>query len=148
MKIASNSSITLQILPVWPDKKDNKKDEMQWIKHTRVGNQIVNRLWENTSWRQKTCYSFGCWSRNIRGAELSQCLGHWCPGSLRRQVINGHDIDYADLTHWGRVTHMCVGKLTNIDSDNGLSPERRQAIIWTNAGILLIWPLGTKFSEF
>ena len=54
----------------------------------------------------------------------------------------------ADLTHWGRVTHICVGKLTNIDSDNGLSPERRQAIIWTNAGILLFGPLGTNFSEF
>ena len=51
------------------------------------------------------------------------------------------------LTHWGRVTHICVGKLIIIDSDNGLSPERRQAIIWTNGGILLIGPLGTKFSE-
>ena len=30
--------------------------------------------------------------------------------------------------------------------DNGLSPDRRQAIIWTNAGILLIRPLGTNFS--
>ena len=53
----------------------------------------------------------------------------------------------ADLTHWGRVTHICVGKLTIIGSDNGLSPGRRQAIIWTNAGILLIRPLGTNFSE-
>ena len=51
------------------------------------------------------------------------------------------------LTHWGRVTHICVGKLTIIGSDNGLSPGRRQAIIWTNAGILLIGPLGTNFSE-
>ena len=34
-----------------------------------------------------------------------------------------------------------------IGSDNGLSPVRRQAIIWTNAGILLIGPLGTNFSE-
>ena len=51
------------------------------------------------------------------------------------------------LTHWGRVTHICVGKLTNIGSDNGLSPDRRQAIIWTNAGFLLIGPLGTNFSE-
>ena len=56
--------------------------------------------------------------------------------------------EYA-LTHWGRVTHICVNKLTIIGSDNGLSPDRRQAIIWTNAGILLIGPLGTKktFSE-
>ena len=51
------------------------------------------------------------------------------------------------LTHWGRATHICVGKLTTIDSDNGLSPGRRQAIIWTIAGILLIGPLGTNFSE-
>ena len=51
------------------------------------------------------------------------------------------------LTHWGRVMHICVGKLTIIVSDNGLSPGRRQAIIWTNAGILLIRPLGTNFGE-
>ena len=52
-----------------------------------------------------------------------------------------------ELTHWGRVTHICVNKLTIIGSDNGLSPGRRQAIIWTNAGILLIGPWGTNFSE-
>ena len=51
------------------------------------------------------------------------------------------------LTHWGRVTHICVSDLTIIGSDNGLSPSRRQAIFWTNAGILLIGPLGTNFSE-
>ena len=50
-------------------------------------------------------------------------------------------------THWGRVTHICVGKQTIIGSDNGLSPGRRQAIIWTNAGLLLIGPVGTNFSE-
>ena len=33
------------------------------------------------------------------------------------------------ITHWGRVTHICVSKLTIIGSDNGLSPERRQANI-------------------
>ena len=51
------------------------------------------------------------------------------------------------LTHWGRVTHICVSKLTIIGPDNGLSPGRHQAIIGTNAGISLIWPLGTNFSE-
>ena len=47
------------------------------------------------------------------------------------------------LIHWRRVTHICVGDLTIIGSDgsdNGLSPDRRQAITWTNAGILLIGP--------
>ena len=51
------------------------------------------------------------------------------------------------LTHWGQVTHICVGNLTIIGSDNGLLPGRRQAIIWTNAEMLLIGPLGTNFSE-
>ena len=51
------------------------------------------------------------------------------------------------LTHWCRVTHICASKIAIIGSDNGLSPGRRQAIIWANAGILFIGPLGTKFSE-
>ena len=51
------------------------------------------------------------------------------------------------LTHWGRLTHICVSKTTIIGSDNGLLPGRCQAIIWTNVGILLIGTLGTNFSE-
>ena len=35
----------------------------------------------------------------------------------------------------------------SIGSDNGLSPIRRQAIILTNAGLLLIGLLGTNVSE-
>ena len=45
------------------------------------------------------------------------------------------------------MTHICIIKLTIIGSDNGLLPGQRQAIIWTNVGILLIGPLGTNFSE-
>ena len=51
------------------------------------------------------------------------------------------------LSHWGRVTLIRVGNLTTIGSDNGVWPDRRQAIIWTNAGILLIGPLGINLSE-
>ena len=51
------------------------------------------------------------------------------------------------LTHWGRVTHICVSRQTIIGSDNGSAPGRRQAIIWTNAGILLVGLLRTNFSE-
>ena len=51
------------------------------------------------------------------------------------------------LTHWGRATHMCVSKLAFICPDSGLSPGRRQAIIWTNVGILLIQTLGTNWSD-
>ena len=34
-------------------------------------------------------------------------------------------------TSWGRVTHICFGDPTVVGSENGLSPGRRQAIIWT-----------------
>ena len=43
--------------------------------------------------------------------------------------------------------HKCISKVTSIGSDNGLLPARRQAIIWTNARILLFGPFGTNFSE-
>ena len=67
------------------------------------------------------------------------CIGpYWPKPSCWRRT---------ELTHWGRVTHICVSKLTSNGSDNGLSPGRRQTIIWTNACILLIGPLGTNFSE-
>ena len=50
---------------------------------------------------------------------------------------------YCDfLTHWGRVTHICI-----IGSDNGLSSGRHQVIISTNARILLIVHLRINFSE-
>ena len=52
-----------------------------------------------------------------------------------------------ELTDWGRVAHICVRNITIIGSDNGLSPCRCQAIIWTSDGILLIRPLRTTFSE-
>ena len=55
--------------------------------------------------------------------------------------------DIIILTHWGRVTHICVSKLTIIVSDNGWSLGRHQAIIWTNAGILQIRILETNFRE-
>ena len=57
------------------------------------------------------------------------------------KCING------SLTQWGRVTHIFVSKLTIIGSDNGLVPSLRQAIIWTNAAVLLIRPFRTNFNE-
>ena len=51
------------------------------------------------------------------------------------------------LTHWVPVMNICISKLTIIESDNDLSLGQCQAIIWTNAGILLIPILGTHFGE-
>ena len=75
-----------------------------------------------------------------------QCFGHFTIYTYRRSRWDKSGVA-TFLTHWSRVTHICVSKLTLVDSDNGLSPGRRQAIIWTNAGILLIGPLWTNFSE-
>ena len=65
----------------------------------------------------------------------------------RKILVHCLKYHYHNLTHWGRVTQICVSKFTIIGSDNGLSPIRRQAISCTNAGILLIRTLGTNFSE-
>ena len=54
---------------------------------------------------------------------------------------------YYRVTHRGRLTHICLSKLTVIGSDNGLSPGRCQTIIWTNTAVLLIRTLGTDFIE-
>ena len=54
---------------------------------------------------------------------------------------------WVQLTHWGRMTYICVSNLPTIGSDNGWQPKQRQAIIWTNAGILLVGPSETDFSE-
>ena len=67
---------------------------------------------------------------------LNMSSGKWRPFCLSLNV----------LTHWGRVSHICVSKLTIFGSDNGLSPGRRQAIIWTQVGILLIGHPGTNFN--
>ena len=84
---------------------------------------------------------------------ISICIDDWtaenfCNKNLiRNQSIIWTNLGFNVLTHWGRVTHICVSKLTIIGSDNGLSPDRRQAIIWINARILSIGPLGTHYSE-
>ena len=48
-------------------------------------------------------------------------------------------------SHRSKVTHICVGSLTIIGSDNDLSPSRLKAIDWTNVEILLIGLLGASF---
>ena len=80
---------------------------------------------------------------SIHGGKQCQ----WTQSRQARWWLNGYHKDYIHLTHWGRVRHICISKLAIIGSENGLSPGRRQAIIWTNAGILLIEPLGTNLSE-
>ena len=55
----------------------------------------------------------------------------------------------ANANQWKRSPMVHIVQIPQIDhgSNNGLSPFRRQTIIYTNAGLLLIRPLGTKFNE-
>ena len=72
---------------------------------------------------------------------------NWIVWQVALSVQQLNKISQTGLTHWGRVTHICISKLIIIGSDSGLSPDRRQAIIWTNAWILSIGPLGTNLNE-
>ena len=94
-------------------------------------------IWDMDKWCNSTVF-YRMWLF-IHAIDIDFYCTQWCIQYIQMICIQ--------LTHWGRVTHLCVGKLTIIGSDNGLSPERRQAIIWTNAGILLIGTLGTNFTE-
>ena len=78
--------------------------------------------------------------RAVSGIRSPESLVGWWSNSYIFWCDSDVAINILTLT-------ICVGKLTIIGSDNGLSPGRRQAIIWTIAGILLIGPSGTNFSE-
>ena len=75
---------------------------------------------------------------------------HQCsiPTSGRQGVTRQHfPITIVKLL---RLSDAYIRRYTNhysFGSDNGLLPGGLQAIIWTNAEILLIEPLGTNFSE-
>ena len=78
------------------------------------------------------------------GLSPGQCQAIIWTNSAIPQCVN---FNIPWLTHWGRATHICVSKLAIIGSDNGLLPGRHQAIVWTSDEVLLIWPLGTNFSD-
>ena len=82
-------------------------------------------------WFEKVSRSFWRHSNEKTPKQLSH--KYYVPVSARVHVcLHIYYFDRAvhkPLTHWGRATHICVGNLTIIGSDNGLSPGRRQAII-------------------
>ena len=106
--------------------------KLQRLRHISLG---IHKQSHPILYNGCTCLSKLGFKLNQRGPGSKTCYRLVTPG------------EWLVKTHWGRVTHICVSKLTSIGSDNGLSPRRRQAIFWTNAGILLIGPLGTNFSE-
>ena len=63
-----------------------------------------------------------------------QLTGAWFP----QEFITDKPVPWssATLTRWGRVTHICVGNLTIIGSENGLSSPGRNIVDWTPRNIL------------
>ena len=97
-----------------------------------------------------TLFKLHCWIGSFKLIQCSKAMLVFnlsCNGTKVHHASTWNGCANLWLTHWGRAMHICIGKLTIISSDNGLSPGRRQAIIRTNAGILLIGTLGTNFSE-
>ena len=76
---------------------------------------------------------------------------YWAHYSKNQAIILNvvyHELHVNTLiTHWGQVIYVFVSNLATIGTDNCLLPGRHQAIIWISAGILLIGPLRTNFSE-
>ena len=99
--------------------------------------------------RQATShYLSQCWPICMlpNGVTRPQWVKDWQP---YMEIWGGPNLQmsYSDLTHWGRVTHICVNKPTIIGSDNGLSPGLCQAILGTNVVRLLIGTLVTHLNE-
>ena len=82
------------------------------------------------------------WFRQWLGAIRQQAIS-WASKLCRHMASLGHN----ELTHWGRVMHICSHNLSISSSDNGLSPGWCQTIICSNSLILSVGLLGTKFSE-
>ena len=137
------------------------RNKLQWNLNRNSNIFIHENTFENVVWKMaailslpqcvKTC-QWQIWE--IYPNMTSLKTTHTSLFDIKQQAITWNYVvpssmisGYVELTHWGRVTHICVSDLAIIGSDNGLSPGGRQAIIWTNAGILLIGPLGTNCSE-
>ena len=108
------------------------------------------QVWAIGPWAKsppfQCCYfdmHFQYWCQNI-STENSMV---WHLMEIINDKLTSLQVPSYYLTHRGWATHICISNLTIIGSDNGLSPGQCQAIFWTNAGILLIWPLGTNFGE-
>ena len=83
-------------------------------------------------WKTRVCYELFITGGSGKSDKDNLCQ-KW-PQSWNMTIIRSL------LTHWGRVMHICVGKLTIIESDDGLSPGWHQAIIRN----IVNWTLSNK----
>ena len=119
--VKQSNPFTLDILSL--------RTKMAATLQTKISISVYQTFW---NFAQGTTTTLPCFAQNLRW--IYQLQGMLQPNEICHNV------------HWARVTHICVSKLTIIGSDNGLLSDRRLAIIWTNAGLLFIGPLGINFS--
>ena len=149
-------SVLLSPQPVWLFIASHLRHQLTLF-HTRHLVPLILIAW--CSWEIKDLYFIGPFcllteSKPVTNAailrfELFTGLSLWGPlgpGRVTCMLWVKEMFPHLSLTYRCRVTHICDSKLTIIGSDTGLSPGRCQAIIWTNAGILLIGPLGTNYN--
>ena len=106
-------------------------------------NEVAYWRWHLCCWRCQLHFDFRC--------QIMLCFKLTGVRSGNKMLIltrlhfhkKYHDVNSLSL----RPIDAWISKLAIIGSGNGLSPGRRQAIIWTIDEILLIWPLGTNFRE-
>ena len=101
-----------------------------------------------TIYIQVKCYKMSTKRRPFCiGRNAFIMLIKWCSKGLSfTTIFNILECVLVALTHWGRVTHICVVDLTIIGSDNGLSPGRRQLSHYLNqCWDTVNWTHGNKF---
>ena len=79
--------------------------------------------------------------KNIRKIILNDrgTTSAWCIAVIFQENINKGLVNFMINSIWPNDAYAITG------SDNGLSPGRHQAIIWTNVGILLVGHLGINW---
>ena len=134
------------------------------LKYYQSATSLYSAECHNSSLDDRWSVNAECSGAGVSQADMADVFQPWLKPLWRRSsdVIdscfeNQHDnslvpgvIPFREdlITHWGQVTHIhvCVSNLSIFGSDNGLSPDRRQSIIWTNGGMLLTGPLETHSS--
>ena len=102
-------------------------------------NDVATSFWSNNNVISTSCIRWGC-ILHIAYNSKQQILWY-----LRTSQLSAWVYDHKFIrTEW--CVYVSVRK-TTIPSDNGVSPARRQDIIWTNAGSSMTEILGSNFCE-
>ena len=107
--------------------RKNNREVSLHVKRKRV--RVTSHSGAQFRYTSRLCTLLGFASRRNVSAD-KQGHGHQqMPRQQPIKLVRKHNKNERTLTHWGRVTHICVDNVTIIGLHNGLSPGRRQAII-------------------